>query len=62
MFPEKKSPRQMSAEEIYIYIHIRKSRSGYIRAVPYGYIYKYNKRTEKAQADAAAVRRGAEET
>lgn len=38
MFPEEEILRRVSAEEIYIYIHIRKSRSGYIRAVPYGYI------------------------
>lgn len=34
----KKILRRVSAEEIYIYIHIQKSRSGYIRAVLYGYI------------------------
>lgn len=38
MFPEEESLRQMSAEEIYIYIHIRKGGSGYTRDVPYGYI------------------------
>lgn len=38
MFHEEEILRRLSAEEIYIYIHIQKSRSGYTRTVLYGYI------------------------